>query len=135
MFETYLTIVGKVVSEITQTTTANGFKRCSFRVGARERRFDKEAQEWVDGDKVFLQVICWRKLAENVAASLFRGDNVVVTGRLMLNEWEVDGQSKSRFELEARALGPDLSRCTALLQRPTWDDGSVPTANREVAAA
>lgn len=134
MFETYLTVVGKVVSEITQTTTANGFKKCSFRVGAQERRFDREAQKWVDGDRVYVQVICWRKLAEGVAASLFRGDNVVVTGRLMLNEWEVDGQPRSRFELDARAIGPDLSRCTALLQRPTSDDGAA-TADRELTAA
>jgi single-strand DNA-binding protein len=132
MFETYLTIVGRVVSEITQTTTANGHKRCGFRLFARERRFDKEAQQWVDGDKVFLQVICWRKLAENVAASLSRGDSVVVTGRLTLNEWEAEGELRSRMELEARAIGPDLSRCTALVHRQMWDDAP---ADRELVAA
>ena len=120
MFETYLTVVGKVVTEINQRTLSSGDKVCSFRLMANERKFNREQQEWGDGDKLYLHVTCWRKLAENVSASLFKGDNVMVHGRLYLNEFEVNGEPKSMMELEARAVGPNLSMCPAMLQRPSW---------------
>jgi single-strand DNA-binding protein len=122
VFETNLTVVGKVISDLNHSTSANGFKRCGFRIKAWERRYDKEAGEWVDGDRVFLQVMCWRRLAEGVAASLRKGDYVVVTGKLAVREWETDGQQRSMVELEARAVGPDLSRCSVEVNRPKWDD-------------
>jgi single-strand DNA-binding protein len=121
MFETPLTVVGRVISDISQRTTQSGDPVCSFRIMASERRFNREAQEWADGDRLFIQVTCWRRLAEGVAASLFKGDQVVVTGRLYLDEYEVDGAARSMLQLEARAVGPDLSRCTALVQRADRD--------------
>ena len=132
MFETPLTVVGKVISEITQRTTQNGDRMCSFRIVAQERRFNKETQEWGNGDSLFVEVKCWRKLAENVTASLFKGDHVVVHGRLFLNRYEVNGEPRSMIQLDARAVGPDLSRCPAMLQRPAWvaapgEDVTAPT--------
>jgi single-strand DNA-binding protein len=121
MFETPLTVVGKVITDITQRTTQNGDKMCSFRMVSQERRFNKETQEWGNGDSLFIEVKCWRKLAEHVPASLFKGDHVVAHGRLYLNRYEVNGEPRSMVQLDARAVGPDLSRCPALLQRPTWD--------------
>lgn len=117
MFETYLTVVGKVISDINQRELPNGDKVCNFRVAANERRFNRDKDEWVDGDRLFINVTCWRRLAEGVAASLFRGDPVVVTGRVYLNEYEVNGQPRSAMELDARAVGPNLSTCTAMVQR------------------
>jgi single-strand DNA-binding protein len=120
MFETPLTVVGRVISDIAQRTTQNGDRMCSFRIAAQERRFNKETQEWGDGDSLFVEVKCWRKLAENVTASLFKGDFVVVHGRLYLNRYEVNGEPRSMIQLDARAVGPDLSRCSAVLHRPSW---------------
>ncbi len=70
MFETMVPIVGRVISDITSRTMPSGDKMCSFRLVARERRFNRDTQEWIDGDKLFVGVKCWRKLAENVQASL-----------------------------------------------------------------
>jgi hypothetical protein len=81
MFETPLTVVGRVITDISQRVVPSGDMVCSFRIVSTERKFNREAQEWVDGDQLFLQVTCWRKLAENVSSSLFKGDNVVVSGR------------------------------------------------------
>lgn len=119
MFETNLTVVGKVVTEITKHTFPNGDHKTSFRLMARERRFDKEAQDWVDGDKVFVQVNCWRRLAEGVAVSLVKGDNVVVTGRFYVREYYTEsGERRSSNEIDARSVGPDLAWCTAAVERP-----------------
>jgi single-strand DNA-binding protein len=117
MFETPLAIAGRLVTDVTRHTLANGSVKCSFRMLSNERRFNRDTQEWVDGNKLFLTVVCWRRLAENVAASLFRGDGVVVTGRLYQREFESNGEQKQVLELEARAVGPDLSWCTAMVQR------------------
>ena len=118
MFETYLTVVGRLVTDVTRRTTPSGDTMCGFRMVSTERRFEKESQVWRDGDRLFISVTCWRRLAENVAASIFKGDQVVVTGRLHLNEYEANGEQRSMLELEAKAVGPNLSTCTALLQRP-----------------
>jgi single-strand DNA-binding protein len=118
MFETYLTVVGTVISDIDERSLPSGERVCRFRLVAQERRFDKQAQQWTDGDRVFIQVKCWRKLAEGVSASLAKGDQVVVTGRLHLNEYEVNGEARSMMELDARAVGPNLATCTAAVQRP-----------------
>lgn len=127
MFETMVPIVGRVITDVTQRTLPSGDKMCSFRMVARERRFNKETGGWVDGDRLFVSVKCWRKLAENVAVSLFKGDDVVAYGRLYLNEYEVNGEPRSAVELDARAVGPDLSRCAAMLQRGIRDDTASDT--------
>jgi single-strand DNA-binding protein len=121
MFETPLTIIGRLITDVNQRTLPGGSVKSSFRMVSSERRFNRETQEWADGDKLFITVVCWRQLAANVAASLFRGDQVVVNGRLYLREFESNGEPRSAVELEARAIGPDLTRCTTLVQRPERD--------------
>lgn len=117
MNETSITIVGNVISDVRSRRTADGHRVVSFRVASNERRFDKEAGEWVDGDRLFVTVTCWRKLANGVAMSLSKGDPVMVTGRLYTRGYEVEGQKRSATELLATAVGPDLSRCAAELLR------------------
>lgn len=118
MFETPLTVVGRIVTELDQKDTSAG-RFCSFRLMANERRFNRDTQDWVDGDKLFLTVKCWRKLAENVGASLFKGDNVMVSGRVYVREYTAsNGEPRSVLELDARAVGPNLMTCTARLERP-----------------
>ncbi|MBA2308221.1 MAG: single-stranded DNA-binding protein [Pseudonocardiales bacterium] len=117
MNETVTTIVGNVISELTPRRTAAGVRVVGFRMASNERRFDKATGEWVDGDRLYVSVTCWRKLAIGVSASLVKGDPVVVTGRLYTREYEYEGKHRSVTELEANAVGPDLSRCTADVQR------------------
>jgi single-strand DNA-binding protein len=142
MFETNLTVAGKVVTEITRHTFPNGDRKTSFRLMARERRFDRETQDWIDGDKVFVQVNCWRRLAEGVAVSLVKGDNVVVSGRFYVREYFTDsGERRSSNELDARSVGPDLAWCTVSVERPatglsmTPSPASTGTPAGEVVAA
>jgi single-strand DNA-binding protein len=115
--ETMTTIVGNVITGITQRKIGDGTRVASFRMASNERRFDKETQQWVNGDSLYVTVTCWRKLALGVNASLVKGDPVIVTGRLFTRGYEVEGQKRSVTELEAMAVGPDLSRCLADVSR------------------
>ncbi|HEU5471168.1 MAG TPA: single-stranded DNA-binding protein [Actinophytocola sp.] len=136
MFETYLTVIGRIISDVNQRTVSTGDKLCTFRIAANERRFDRDAQAWTDGDRLILEVACWRKLAENVAVSVFKGDQVVATGRVYLNEYEANGEMRSSLRLDAKAIGPNLSMCTAMVQRPAREGsgGDASAAAEPVAA-
>lgn len=123
MFETYLTVAGRLISEPEVRTVSSGDKLCTFRMVAQERRLNRESQEWVDGDKLYVNVKCWRKLAENVPGSLFKGDQVLVYGRLYLNQYETaNGEARQSIDLDARSVGPDLFWSRAMLQRTNRPD-------------
>src|SRR5262249_32012849 len=89
------------------------------------RKVDRASGEWVDGNKLFLAVSCWRQLAVNTVDSLRRGDPVLISGRLSTREYEKDGQRRVSYELEATAVGHDLSRGTAVFSRTGPD--ALPT--------
>ncbi|MEU3272017.1 single-stranded DNA-binding protein [Saccharomonospora sp. NPDC006951] len=115
--ETMVTVVGNVSSELTRRTTAGGDEVLGFWLRSNERRFDKEEGRWCDGRQLSVKVTCRRRMAATVGASLTRGDPVIVTGRLSTNRFESEGQQRSIPELEATAIGPNLSWCTASVRR------------------
>jgi len=125
---TIVTMVGNVAGELRQRRTPEGAKVVSFRMAPNERKYDPSSDRWVNGKHVYANVTCWRQLASGVAASLAKGDPVVVTGRLSTNEYEIDGQQRQSTEVDAIAVGPDLTRCTADIQRHRPD----PDAGRTV---
>ena len=131
--ETRTTLVGRVMTDVQLRRTQNGTSVASFRIGCHERRFDRDTNSWLDGDELYATVTCWRKLADNVAASLSRGDPVIVPGRLFTRGYEVDGQRRTSLELEAFAVGPDLTRCTATPQRNRTDADPAPVTMAEPA--
>jgi single-strand DNA-binding protein len=114
--ETTVTLVGSVASELTRTTS-NGHDLVSFWVRSTERRRDRESGDWIDGRHLSVKVTCWRKLAEAVHSSLTKGDPVIVTGRMFTGGASDGEQSRPVPELEASAVGPNLNRCTAVVQR------------------
>jgi single-strand DNA-binding protein len=115
--ETFVTVVGNLVDDPKLRTLEAGHDVASFRIASTSRRFDRDSQRWVDGGQLFLGVTCWRELAGNAAASLRRGDPVIVSGKLSTRTYEKDGQTRSVCELEALAVGPDLARGTAVFRR------------------
>lgn len=117
MFETVVTVVGRICGELTRRRTGDDVQVVSFRMVAQERRYDADTGEWSDGDRMFLSVHCWRTLGQNVAASLKRGDPVMVTGRLYHREHLAEGKQRLTVDLDARSVGPDLSRCSVTLSR------------------
>jgi single-strand DNA-binding protein len=120
MFETPITVTGRVVTDVTTRTTATGIKMANFRIACQERRYDREREEWVDGDRMYVGVVGWRQLAEGVCA-LEKGDHVVVSGRLKVREYTTeDGTTRASPEISASAVGPDLAWHTVIVNRRAW---------------
>ena len=111
MNETMVTLVGHVATEPAFRMTTGGARVTSFRLASTERRFDKGINAWRDAHTTFFTVTTWRTTAENVRDSVAKGQPVVVHGRLRDSSYEAkDGQWRTVLEVEAFALGHDLSR-------------------------
>jgi single-strand DNA-binding protein len=128
--ETFVTVVGNLVDDPKLRTLEAGHDVASLRIASTSRRFDRDSRRWVDSGQLFLGVSCWRELAANAAASLRKGDPVVVSGKLTTRTYEKDGQNRTVCELEAVAIGPDLARGTAVFRRSPRpvDDPAGPSA-------
>lgn len=116
--ETQITIAGIVITEIAHRTVSENVSVANFRVGSTERKYNKEAAEWVDGETLYLGVNCWRKLADNVRAALRKGDAVLVHGKLRLRYGEATGERRQFYEIDATSVGLDLSRVHAVSTAP-----------------
>ena len=119
MFDTQVTIVGNVLTapEWRRTSHTNSLV-ANFRVASTARRLNRETGQWVDGNSLRVRVNCWRRLAEGVASSVMVGDPVVVVGRLYTRDWtDGEGNHRTVYELEAVAIGHDLSRGRAKFVR------------------
>lgn len=131
-----ITIVGNVCNDPNTNPTTNGIPRTTFRVASNPRRFKDGV--WVDGDATYVTVICFRSLAENVAASIRKGDPVVATGRLRTREWTGERQGVS-VEIDATSVGFDMARGTAAFARSrrdaAWPDQLDPADAELVAKA
>jgi single-strand DNA-binding protein len=80
--------------------------------------FDRNTNEWKDGEALFLRCNIWRQAAENVAESLTRGTRVVVTGRLKQRSFETkEGEKRTVVELEVDEIGPSLRYATAKVNK------------------
>ncbi|HEX2298265.1 MAG TPA: single-stranded DNA-binding protein [Pseudonocardiaceae bacterium] len=124
MGETPVTVVGTLVTDMRPRRVGpDGSLVLNFRVASNERRFDKMSESWVNGESLYLSVSCWRRLAEN-AASLVKGDPVIVIGKLRTREWITDqGERRSVVEMEASAVGPDLARCAVTVRKQRREEG------------
>jgi single-strand DNA-binding protein len=121
--ETYLTLSGNLTSVPKTGVSRTGIPWTRMRVASSSRVFDRGTTEWRDGETIFLEVSCWRRLAENAAASLERGDRVVIVGRLRQRSYEdQQGVRHTIMEMDADAIGPDLTRVAARLLRPERPD-------------
>lgn len=124
MNDTVITVVGRIVNTPKRRQTEAGFSVTNFRLASTARRRDRSSQEWVDGDTLFLNVSCWRQLADNVARSVIKGDPVIVRGRVFTRHYELDGQKRQSYDMEADAVGADL----------TWGQVEFSRTRRDVAA-
>jgi single-strand DNA-binding protein len=123
MRETPVTVVGTLASDMRPRRVGpDQALVLNFRIACNERRFDKASESWVNGESLYLSVSCWRRLAEN-AASLVKGDPLIVQGKLRTREWTTEqGERRSVVELEATAIGPDLARCAATVRKQRWEE-------------
>jgi single-strand DNA-binding protein len=124
MHETYTTVVGNIATRVELRNLQDGTVLASFRVATTERKRDRDTGSWRDGESLYLQVTCWRALAENVHRSLGVGDPVIIHGKLYTRSWEKDGKRQSAVEMEGHTVGPDLARSTAVVTRSSRSGGA-----------
>lgn len=118
MLDTQVTIVGNLVADPRLYYTGDGQPMASFRLASTPRRFHRSSGEWRDGDTLWVNVTCWRGLAENVATSLKKGQAAIVMGRLSARLYETkDGDRRQSVDVEATAVGPELSRVVTVVRR------------------
>jgi single-strand DNA-binding protein len=123
--ETVITIVGNLVDDPELRFTPSGAAVAKFRIASTPRTFDRQTNEWKDGEALFLTCSVWRQAAENVAESLARGMRVIVQGRLKQRSYEDrDGVKRTVFELDADEVGPSLTRATATVTKTTGQRNS-----------
>ncbi|MFE5791647.1 single-stranded DNA-binding protein [Streptomyces sp. NPDC056503] len=122
--ETVITVVGNLVDDPELRFTPSGAAVAKFRVASTPRTFDRQTNEWKDGESLFLTCSVWRQAAENVAESLQRGMRVVVQGRLKQRSYEDNqGVKRTVFELDVEEVGPSLRNATAKVTKTTGRGG------------
>jgi single-strand DNA-binding protein len=112
-----LTLTGVVATPPRHVVTNSGLDIVSFRLASAQRRYDKATSKWVDADTNWYTVSAFRQLAQNVLVSIERGQHVVVTGRLRIRSWEAGEKTGISVEVDADAIGHDLSWGTSALTR------------------
>ncbi|MFF0409154.1 single-stranded DNA-binding protein [Kitasatospora sp. NPDC004745] len=128
--ETLITLVGNLVDDPELRFTPSGVAVAKFRIASTPRTFDRQSNEWKDGESLFLTCTVWRQPAENVAESLQRGMRVIVQGRLNQRSYEKDGQKRTVFEVDVEEVGPSLRSATAKVTRANRGQGGAQSANR-----
>lgn len=116
--ETQVTVVGNLTGDPELRFTPAGAAVANFTVASTPRVFDRQSNEWRDGDALFLRCQVWREAAENAAESLTRGMRVIVQGRLKQRSFETrEGEKRTVVELEVDEIGPSLRYAVARVEK------------------
>jgi single-strand DNA-binding protein len=134
MFETPLTIIGNVASDPIRRRVGE-HELIKFRIASNSRKRGADGN-WEPGNSLYLTVTCWDRLVTGVGASLSKGLPVIVVGDVFTSEYEdKDGNRRSSVELRATAVGPNLARCAARVERIIAAGPDNPPAATAVAEA
>ncbi|MGB3909689.1 MAG: single-stranded DNA-binding protein [Pseudolysinimonas sp.] len=132
--ETIITVVGNLTADPELRYTQSGLAVANFTIASTPRTFDRQANDWKDGEALFLRASCWREFAEHVAGSLTKGSRVIATGRLKQRSYDDrEGNKRTAIELEVDEIGPSLRYATAQVTRASG--GSTGGGGRGAVAA
>lgn len=122
--ETFIPLVGNLTADPELRFTPNGAAVANFTVASTPRNFDRQANEWKDGEAMFLRCSVWREAAENVAESLTKGMRVIVYGHLKARSYQDrEGNNRTAFEVDVLEVGPALKYATAKVTRSQRGQG------------
>ncbi|MEW1734472.1 single-stranded DNA-binding protein [Nocardia beijingensis] len=123
--DTVITVIGNLTADPELRFTPAGQAVANFVVASTPRVFDRNSNEWKDGEALFLRCSIWREAAENVAESLVRGSRVIVSGRLKQRSYQTrEGEKRTVVELEVDEVGPSLRYATAKVIRNSRNNAS-----------
>ncbi|WP_285728009.1 single-stranded DNA-binding protein [Psychromicrobium xiongbiense] len=122
--ETTITVIGNLTNDPELRFTPSGSAVANFTIASTPRTFDRQSNEWKDGETLFLRASVWREAAENVAESLTKGTRVIVSGRLKSRSYETkEGEKRTVMELEVDEIGPSLRYANAKVNRTQRSGG------------
>ncbi len=122
--ETIITIIGNLTADPELRYTQSGTAVANFTVASTPRSFDRQSNDWKDGDALFLRCTAWRELGENVAGSLSKGARVIVTGALEQKSYtDKENNKRTSLELNVQEIGPSLRYATAQVTRAASKNG------------
>jgi len=122
--ETTITVIGNLTNDPELRFTPSGSAVANFTIASTPRTFDRQSNEWKDGETLFLRAAVWREAAENVAESLTKGMRVIVSGRLKSRSYETkEGEKRTVIELEVDEIGPSLRYASAKVNRTQRSGG------------
>lgn len=132
--ETVITVVGNLTADPELRFTQNGLPVANFTIASTPRIFDRAANEYKDGEALFLRASVWREFAEHVAATMTKGMRVIAQGRLRQRSYQDRaGNQRTAIELEVDEIGPSLRYATAQVTRAAArTDGQRPVASAPV---
>jgi single-strand DNA-binding protein len=112
--DTIITVIGNLTADPELRFTPSGAAVANFTVASTPRQFDRQTNEWKDGDTLFLRCSVWRDAAEHVAESLAKGMRVIAQGRLVMRQYETkEGDKRTSTELQVDEVGPSLRSASA----------------------
>jgi len=122
--ETVITVIGNLTGDPELRFTPSGAAVANFTVASTPRQFDRQSNEFKDGDTLFMRCSIWREAAENVAESLTKGTRVIASGRLVQRSYETrEGEKRTVVELQVDEIGPSLRYASAKVTRAQRSGG------------
>lgn len=116
--ETVITIIGNLTREPELRSTSNGENVANFTIASSDRRFNRQTNQWEDGDTLFMNCSVWGGMAQHVAQSLHKGMGVIAQGRLKQRSYQAnDGSQRTVIELQVDEIGPSLRYATAQVRK------------------
>ena len=127
--ETTITLIGNLTNDPELRFTPGGDAVANFTIASTPRTFDRNSNEWKDGETLFLRASVWRETAQNVAESLTKGTRVIASGFLKSRSYEKDGEKRTVIEFEIQEIGPSLKHASAKVTR-TQKNGNAPQSTQ-----
>ena len=122
--ETIITVIGNLTADPELRFTPSGSAVANFTIASTPRAFDRQTNEWKDGETLFLRGSVWRESAENVAETLTKGTRVIAHGRLKSRSYDTkEGEKRTVMELEVDEIGPSLRYASATVNRRQASSG------------
>ncbi|ANS79307.1 Single-stranded DNA-binding protein [Serinicoccus hydrothermalis] len=122
--ETPITVVGNLTADPELRFTPSGAAVANFTVASTPRQFDRQTNDWKDGETLFMRCSVWREAAEHVSESLHRGDRVLATGRLVSRSWQTpEGENRTVMEMQVDEVGPSMRYATAQVTKAQRGQG------------
>ena len=122
--ETLITVIGNLTADPEMRFTTNGAAVANFTIASTPKTFDRQTNEFKDGDPLFLRSSVWREQAENVAETLTKGMRVIAQGYLKQRSYDKDGEKRTVYELEVQEVGPALRFASAKVTRTNRSGGN-----------